>query len=77
MKFIKAKETFIMYFLVSVDSNIEANLATVLSTVSGYCMCCFFRKPFLKSDTAIEERYIYNSMCITCIIIYIYDEYFC
>ena len=48
MKFIKGKETF-MYFLVSVDSNKEVNLATVLSAISGYCMADFFRKLFLKS----------------------------
>jgi hypothetical protein len=69
---------FDMYFLVSVDSNMAAYLASVLSAVSGYCMCCFSRKRKKKSDTAFAFRsgYIYNSMRITCIIIYIYDEYF-
>ena len=56
MKFIKDKETFIMYFLVSVDSNMAANLASVLNSVSDYCMGCFFRKLFLKSDTAVALR---------------------
>jgi hypothetical protein len=56
MKFIKGKETFIMYFLVSVDSNMEANLATVLSAVSDYCMGCFFRKRKMKSDTVVALR---------------------
>ena len=56
MKFLKGKETFIMCFLVSVDLNMEANLATVLSAVSDYCMGCFFRKLFLKSDTAVALR---------------------
>ena len=56
MKFIKGKETFIMYFLVSVDSNMAANLAVVLSSVSDYCMVCFFRNVFLESDTADALR---------------------
>ena len=56
MKFIKGKETFLMYFLVSVDSNMAANLASVLSAVSDYCMGFFFRKVFLKSDTAVALR---------------------
>ena len=56
MKFIKGKETFIMYFLVSVDSNMEANSSIVLSAVSDYCIGFFFRKHFLKCDTAVALR---------------------
>ena len=52
MKIIKGKGIFIMSFLVSVDSNVAANLIIFLSAVSDYCMVCFFRKVFLKSDTA-------------------------
>jgi hypothetical protein len=70
MKIIKGKGIFIMLFLVSIDSNMAENFIIFLSAVSDYCMVCFIRKVVLKSDTA--ERYIYNSMCITCIIIYIY-----
>ena len=79
MKFINGKETFIMYFLVSVDSNMAANLASLLSSISDYCMHCFFCKLFVEiwHSGFIKERYIYNSMCINCIIIYISDEYFC
>ena len=53
MKFIKGKETFMMYLLVSVDSNMAANLANVLSSLSDYCMGCFLCKLFLKSDTVV------------------------
>ena len=55
MKFIKGKETF-MYFLVSVDSNMAANLASVLSAVSDYCMCCFSENFKRKSETAVALR---------------------
>ena len=77
MKIIKGK--WIMWFLVLVDSNMAENFIYFLSAVSDYCMVCFFLKVKKKiwHSSCINERYIYNSMCITCIIIYIYDEYFC
>ena len=53
MKILKVKGIFIMLFLVSVDSNMAANFIIFLSAISDYCMVCFFRKVFLKSDTAI------------------------
>ena len=53
---IKGKGIFSMSFMVYVDYNMAANLTIVLSAISDYCMVCFFRKVFLKSDTAVALR---------------------
>ena len=54
--------------MISDDSNVADNCIYFLSAVSDYCMVCFFRQVKKKSDiSCIKERYIYTSLCITCI----------
>ena len=42
-----------------------------------YCMVCFFRKVFLKSDTAVALRRSKVPCIIVVSFINVYDEYFC
>ena len=66
-----------IYNVISVDSNMADNFIYFLSAVSDYCMVCFFRKVFLKSDTAVALRGISIFPCLTIVFIDIYNEYFC
>ena len=54
------------------------NCIYFLSAVSDYCMVCFFRKDFKKSDTAVAlRRGISIFPYLTIVFIDIYNEYFC
>ena len=56
-----------------------ANFIIFLSAVSDYCMVCFFRKAFLKSDTAVALRMSASKIpCITVVSFSnVYYEYSC
>ena len=82
MRIIKGKWIFIMLFLTSVDYNMAdicLGCFGLRALYSDYSMMCFFRKAFLKSDTAVALRRILSKVpCITLVSFSnVYYEYFC